>query len=101
MLGLDEIDIYESFYDMGGDSILATHLAQELEKEFSGMIGVSDIFTYTSVHELAEYIDMKLSEENKEKLKVDDLNSEEEIEEIFKKLSNGEISVTEVDELIK
>ncbi len=57
VLGLREIDIYESFQDMGGNSLMSTQLLKLIEKSFQGMIDISDIFSYPSVSELSEYID--------------------------------------------
>jgi len=56
VLGTPHIDIYTSFQDMGGNSILATHLLKVIDKYFPGKIELSDIFTYTSVEQMAEYI---------------------------------------------
>lgn len=56
VLGLDEIDIFEDFYDLGGDSMLAGQLLKELDSEYPGLFTISDIFSYPSVSLLAEYI---------------------------------------------
>ncbi len=63
VLGIKEIDVYENFHDMGGDSILATQLLKEIDKEFPEMISISDIFTYPSVSQLAGFISGKLGHE--------------------------------------
>ncbi len=59
VLGLDEIDIYDSFQSLGGDSILATHLLKVIESEYAGFCDISDIFSYPSVVQLSEYIEKK------------------------------------------
>lgn len=53
----NEIDIYKSFYDMGGDSILAAQLIKDIDKSYPDTIGISDIFEYPSVIELSHIID--------------------------------------------
>lgn len=63
VLGIKEIDVYENFHDMGGDSILATQLLKEIDKEFPEVISISDIFTYPSVSQLSEFISGKLGHE--------------------------------------
>lgn len=98
VLGLDEVDVYSSFYDLGGDSILATHLAKEMEEEFAGLIDISDIFTYPSVHEIATYIDKQRNKGNEAKLAVN--SDEEEMTELLLRLSEGEISMEEVEKLL-
>jgi|GEM_PF-3128950 len=62
VLGLKTIDVYESFYELGGDSILAVQLARKLEREFPETVDLADIFTYATVHKLAKAIAAKLEE---------------------------------------
>lgn len=59
VLGNSELDIYENFYDMGGDSILATHLLKAIDRVFPEKIDISDIFAYPTIVHMAEYIDKK------------------------------------------
>jgi polyketide synthase PksN len=61
-LGRDTIDIYESFYAMGGDSLMATELMKEIEAVFPNLIDVTDIFTYPTVEELSHYIEQKMGQ---------------------------------------
>lgn len=56
VLGVAEINIYESFYDIGGDSILATYLLREIQKEFGKIIDISDVFSYPTISQMANYI---------------------------------------------
>lgn len=103
VLGLDEINIYDSFYELGGDSILATRLLQEVEKEYPGILDITDIFSYSSISKMAEYIESKIKSEissEKEVAAVIESGSDN-IEDILQKLANGDISVDEVEGLIK
>ncbi|MCG7495638.1 SDR family NAD(P)-dependent oxidoreductase [Vibrio sp. Of7-15] len=59
VLGVSEIDVFTNFQDMGGNSIIATHLLKVVEAEFPGMVDISDVFSYPSVDVMAEYIDEK------------------------------------------
>ncbi len=59
ILGMDFIDPYRSFFNMGGDSILATFLLKALDKRFPGVVDISDIFTYPTVMEMAAFIKEK------------------------------------------
>jgi amino acid adenylation domain-containing protein len=59
VLGLAEIDVNQNFYDMGGDSILAGQLFNEINHEYPEIINISDIFSYPSIMELSKYIDEK------------------------------------------
>lgn len=59
VLGMDTIDIFDNFHDMGGDSIMAGKLLKALDKEYSGIISVTDLFSYPSIIQMAEYIGKK------------------------------------------
>lgn len=98
VLGLKEINIYEGFNQVGGDSILATRLLRELEKEFTDVLDITDIFSYPTVSELAEYIEKQFIKDIPSEMKE---STDEDMDEILKKLSNGEMSPEEADRLIK
>lgn len=112
VLGLDEIDIYESFYELGGDSIMATRLQKEIEKEYPGVLDITDVFSYSSISKMAEYIRNKLGYEGETKTEdIEEVQSFEEdnkthgansseLEEMLEKLARGEITASEVDEMI-
>lgn len=98
VLGLNQIDLYANFYELGGDSILATHLAKEMGKEFPGLIDISDIFNYSTVHDLAAYIERQRNPEPEQVPEAG--KSDEEMEAILERLARGEIGIHEVDELL-
>lgn len=60
VLNMPEIDIYENFASMGGNSILATELLKALNHEFDNILNITDMFTYASVEELSAFIDSKM-----------------------------------------
>ena len=103
ILGIEAVDIYESFLNMGGDSIQAVALMKEVDKKYPGITRVSDVFTYQSIHDMAEYISNQLDYE------VEDIrgNKDSEIEqqkqyfiEVLSELENGKITIEEADKLI-
>ena len=57
VLGLAEIDIHQSFYDLGGDSIMASQLFREIDRKYPELLSISDIFSYPTISALANYID--------------------------------------------
>jgi iturin family lipopeptide synthetase A len=59
VLGLAEIDANMYFYDQGGDSILASQLLKDINREYPEVISISDIYSYSTVNELAHLIDQK------------------------------------------
>lgn len=66
VFNLKEIDIYESFGAMGGDSIIATSVLKLLNKKYNEILNISDMFTYGTIEEMAGYIDQKLAEDSTE-----------------------------------
>ncbi|MCY7295211.1 type I polyketide synthase [Alteromonas sp. a30] len=65
VLGLTEIDIFTNFQDMGGNSIIATHLLKVIDEYFPSVVDISDVFSYPAIDVMAEYIDEKRGVESK------------------------------------
>ncbi|MDF2882506.1 MAG: beta-ketoacyl synthase family proteinphosphopantetheine-containing protein [Clostridiaceae bacterium] len=99
VLGISEIDIYDKFFEIGGDSLFATHMLKEIDNIFPNVMDVADIFIYSTIFEMAEFIDKKLNKENEPKIKAKEA-TEEELDSILFKLANGEISTEEAEKLI-
>ncbi|SHJ86535.1 Ketoacyl-synthetase C-terminal extension [Clostridium cavendishii DSM 21758] len=84
-LNVEEISLYDNFYDLGGNSLLAVHLLNRLDKVFPNIFNVSDIFSYPTISSMAEYLDKKLG-----------IHSDyDDIDIVLAKLENGEISELE------
>lgn len=98
-LSLSEIDIFESFYDMGGDSILAIQLSKEIEARYPGLVDIADIFSYPSVAQLAEYADKKKADAGKEKLAAGEEPADDEEDSkllaMIKSVKSGDASLEE------
>lgn len=90
IIGLEEINIYDQFGEMGGDSILASNLLKEMDKNYPNMINISDIYTYPTVNDMAEYLDKK---PGKNEAPVDIKDTGSDVDDILEKLSKGEISI--------
>ncbi len=56
-LGYSEIDIHQDFYELGGDSIIAGTIANRMSKQMGTIIKPALIMEYTTIEELADYID--------------------------------------------
>ncbi|MCX7920812.1 MAG: SDR family NAD(P)-dependent oxidoreductase [Clostridia bacterium] len=95
VLGLNEIDIFDNFSSMGGDSMLAIQLLKQIDKVYPGIIDISDVFTYPSIQQMASYIDEKMGlnkEENKVSKKEENL-SDEVLKNMVEGLESGETSI--------
>ncbi|OAB26485.1 hypothetical protein PMSD_25190 [Paenibacillus macquariensis subsp. defensor] len=80
-----EISLYDNFYDLGGNSLLAVHLLRRLDNVFPGIFNISDIFSYPTIFSMAEYLDKRLGLQTEE----DDMDI------LLAKLESGEISEAE------
>jgi acyl transferase domain-containing protein/acyl carrier protein len=59
VLGFDELKIEDNFYELGGDSILATQVVNRINTENNLKISLIEIFNYETIKDLAEYVDSK------------------------------------------
>ncbi|MCX7920813.1 MAG: type I polyketide synthase [Clostridia bacterium] len=106
VLALEEVTLYDSFSELGGDSIIAANLLKAMEKEFPGMLDISDIFTYPTIKQMAGCIGKKMNagtkiEDTSSGSSAITAESEAAIEEVMNRLARGEISMSEADELIE
>lgn len=62
VLGLAEINVYENFYELGGDSILATKIVNLIKRELRKQVNVRDLFYYTTIDDLARYLEAQTEE---------------------------------------
>ncbi|WP_205410234.1 non-ribosomal peptide synthetase [Aquimarina longa] len=59
LLGVDKVGIYDNFFEMGGHSLLATQLVSMIRKKLLIEIEIADIFTYTTIFALGEYLSVQ------------------------------------------
>ncbi len=97
VLGLGEIDIYASFQDMGGNSLMSTQLLKLIEESFPGIIDITDLFSYPSVYDLSEFIDSKIKDTHKKQTTTENQFVVE--DEEIRQLLEDELSGTEFLEL--
>ncbi|MBB5194994.1 non-ribosomal peptide synthetase [Anaerocolumna cellulosilytica] len=65
VLGIDFVDINESFFDIGGNSIQIVQVYSEIEEKFPGSVTVADLFSHPSIVRLASFITEKLSDKGR------------------------------------
>ncbi len=107
VLGVSEIDIYDSFYSLGGDSILAVSLLKRLEKSYPGIFDITDIYTYSTIKKMSDYIkeqmhsDLAIGVADITEAQESDQEDNENLDSLLKKLESGELSVEEAEKLMK
>jgi acyl transferase domain-containing protein/NAD(P)-dependent dehydrogenase (short-subunit alcohol dehydrogenase family)/acyl carrier protein len=57
VLGFEELSIDDNFYELGGDSILATQVVNRLNTGNNLKLSLVEIFNYETIKELAEYVE--------------------------------------------
>ncbi|WP_460643557.1 acyl carrier protein, partial [Lacrimispora brassicae] len=89
-LGLRNIAIYDSFNQLGGNSLLAVKLFKELELEFSCYLDITDIYSYPTISAMAEYLASQTSEPEPDELDV-----------LLDKLTKGELTESQIEILLE
>ena len=93
-LGLDEIDIFDNFTSLGGDSLMAIQLLKQINEVFKGAIDISDIFSYPSVEQMATYIDEKMgTKEKAKKVKAKEEMSDDNLKKLLDGVESGDTSI--------
>ncbi|WP_239615326.1 non-ribosomal peptide synthetase [Cohnella mopanensis] len=57
VLALDSVGAHDNFFDVGGHSLLLLRLHSRLEQHYPGIVKVTDLFTYPTIHVLAAFIE--------------------------------------------
>lgn len=101
VLGIRELDIYDNFNDLGGDSILATRLLKEMQKKYNDIVNISDVFTYATIDKMADYIDKKSNRKRAiEKINENETDEDFDLDQLISQIADGNISAEEAEKLI-
>jgi acyl carrier protein len=61
VLGLAEIDAHDDFFDLGGDSLVATQLAAWIRRRFDVPLSAKEIFGAPTVRRLTGLLEERLA----------------------------------------
>lgn len=61
LLKVDNIGIFDSFFDQGGDSLLATELVQKMKSSLGDKISLKEFFSHPTIASICEKIENKES----------------------------------------
>jgi acyl transferase domain-containing protein/acyl carrier protein len=93
LLGIDEVGVYDNFFDLGGHSLLANMLVTQMREAFQVDLPLSTLFDAPTVAELAEAVSgVQVEQEDTEKMEILKMLaqlSEEEIETEISKRSES------------
>ncbi|ERM15997.1 non-ribosomal peptide synthetase [Brevibacillus laterosporus] len=62
VLKREVIGLHESFFDLGGNSILLVQMHAQVDKKYAGKIDIGDVFSYSTIAKLASYIESRTVE---------------------------------------
>ena len=58
-LEMDTINLYDKLFEIGGDSYRCMNIFNELKQEGYDFLQITDLFSYSSIFTLANYIDSR------------------------------------------
>ncbi|MFA1547962.1 beta-ketoacyl synthase N-terminal-like domain-containing protein [Actinomadura chokoriensis] len=61
-LGLSELNVFDNSFDLGGNSLMALRIAQNIQRSTGVRVGLAELFQYVTIGELAEYVDSRNEE---------------------------------------
>ncbi|NLD48408.1 MAG: AMP-binding protein [Clostridiaceae bacterium] len=96
VLGTDDIDVEDSFFNMGADSILLGRIYDLLLEKLSVRIALSDVFSYPTIKKLSRHIYNEIRQPGvlADKMKAADL--EKELEYAINQMEKGVLNVEEL-----
>lgn len=68
VLGLQEISLYDDFFAIGGNSILAIQVSHRMNKELGNDVKISDLFAAKTIKEVLKLIQPKVKSKNIKKV---------------------------------
>lgn len=71
------ISVNDNFTNYGANSLLITRFYEEIDKVWPGKIEISDLYSYSNILKLAEYIDSVLEKKDKLKCRNQNLNEQD------------------------
>lgn len=91
VLSLDQVGVFDNFFVLGGDSILAVRVVAVL-KEKGLEISLQDLFRHPTISALADFQNGSVAEMGAEEVTLDSKNDEPEVLQQSEELSEEEVS---------
>lgn len=92
VLGYDEFNINDNFFEIGGDSIRIIKVYSLMEENFPGKVNLTDLFAYPTISKISRAICSMEPEENRKNISKD-INIEKGILELLKEIKTGKITI--------
>lgn len=62
VLDIDKVSTHKNFFEIGGHSLLAVQVVSRAREQLNVSISIKDVFTYSTIRDLAEYLDAQEGE---------------------------------------
>lgn len=59
VLGVEDVDIQQKFYDLGGNSVMLLIILDEINQKYQMELPVSDMNQFDTVTDMTDYINRK------------------------------------------
>ncbi|MEH2199895.1 amino acid adenylation domain-containing protein [Nostoc sp.] len=63
-LKVEKVGIYNNFFELGGHSLLLVRINEQLQEMFGLELSIVDMFNYSTVHSLSQYLNTKLQKKD-------------------------------------
>ncbi|PQP85018.1 hypothetical protein C0Q44_11125 [Paenibacillus sp. PCH8] len=96
-LGIEEMNIHDSFFELGADSIMIKQIFLKLDKIYPGKLILTDLFEYPSVSRLTTYMsnsDIQKPHPPLQKVTVEE-DRDTDLEDLFDEIERGTMNLDE------
>ena len=104
VLGVTEIDVYDKFFEVGGNSLLASTLQKKIDEKYPNILSIMDIFTYSTIENISAYISSKLNDDEPLATIEDFASSkeqdDEDIESLVDQFLDGGLNMEDIENLL-
>ena len=92
-----EVNIYDKFFEAGGNSLLASYLQKEINRIYPDAMAITDVFVYSTISDIAAYISGKLGLDAP---KLEEADSDADIEDLVRQFMSGKLSIEDMENLV-
>ena len=101
VLGRERINVYDNFFECGGDSVLLTRLHEAIQQKYPDKLKLMDLFTYTSAKKIAAYIHTENETIEVQEEETGEGLSDENLDDLMQQFEQGELSEEDMIKILK
>ena len=97
-LKISSVNIHSKFFEIGGNSLLASYLQKEINKIYPSVVAITDVFAYSTIADMAAYISEKTRKVIGDVAIAED--DDMDIENLVQQFVQGNLGIEEMEHLI-